>query len=66
MATECPNLATCGFFQKHQQTKDLVCKGLVQMYCTGDKQEACKRKLHRKETGEAPPDDMLPSGRLTT
>lgn len=62
MTEQCENLATCGFFKKYQGSKDLVCKGFVQMFCQGAKMNECKRKAYRKEHGAPPPDNMMPNG----
>ncbi len=62
MATECELLASCGFFRKYKGSKDLLCKGIIQMYCTGSKMDECKRKEYRKKHGTPPSDDMMPSG----
>ncbi len=61
---DCELLSRCGFFIKYCQTKDLACKGFMRMYCKGDKQEECKRKIFRKQHGKPPSDDMLPSGQM--
>lgn len=62
MAQECELLATCGFFKKYQTTKDLACKGFISQYCKGPKMDQCKRKEYRKVHGQAPSDDMMPTG----
>ena len=61
-ADECELLSSCGFFRKYQGSKDLLCKGIIQMYCKGAKMDSCKRKEYRKEHGAPPSDDMMPSG----
>lgn len=61
---ECELLTRCGFFRKYRLTKDLACKGFMRMYCQGEKQNDCKRKIYRKENGFPPSDDMLPSGQM--
>jgi len=60
----CELLAACGFFKKYQATKDLACRGFIRMYCTGPKQNECKRKQHRLKYGAPPSDDMMPSGHM--
>ena len=60
----CELLDECGFFKKYQATKDLACKGFVNMYCKGDKEGQCKRKAYREEHGAPPSDDMMPTGAL--
>jgi len=62
MKEECELLGVCGFFQKYQAVKDLACRGFIRLYCRGPKMDECKRKQYRREQGELPSDDMLPSG----
>jgi hypothetical protein len=61
---ECDQLATCGFFQKYQNTKQLACRGFINQYCRGGKMAQCKRLAYKREHGEEPPDDMMPSGHM--
>lgn len=61
---DCGLLGMCGFFTKYCKTKDLACKGFMRIYCKGEKQDQCKRKIYRREHGKAPSDDMLPSGQM--
>ena len=62
MAHECEKLATCGFFRKYAEVKDLACRGFINQYCKGDKMDQCKRKEYSRKHGEAPSDDMMPKG----
>lgn len=64
MAEECELLATCGFFKKYQATNDLACQDFIAKYCRGPQMARCGRKVYRDRHGMAPPDDMLPSGRM--
>ena len=66
MGKECELLAACGFFKKYQETKNLVCKGFINQYCTGRQMEECKRKKYRKQHGDAPSEDMMPSGKMVS
>ncbi len=59
---ECELLNGCGFFKKHQETKNLACKGFLTMYCKGVEMDNCKRKQYRKEHGTPPHEDMMPNG----
>ncbi len=59
---DCANLAGCGFVKKYGESKSLAVKGFVNLYCKGEKQNECKRKEHKQKTGQAPPDEMMPSG----
>ena len=62
MAEECELLQRCGFFEKYSATKDVACRGLIKVYCRGEKMNQCKRKEYSKEHGHAPSDDMMPTG----
>jgi hypothetical protein len=64
MAQECELLAKCGFFAKYQATKDLACRGFINVYCRGDKMNECRRKQYRQQHGVAPSDDMMPNGSM--
>jgi hypothetical protein len=64
MVKECEILKTCGFFKKYQQSKDLVCKGFIMMYCQGPKIDQCKRKEYLEKHGKSPDDDMMPNGSM--
>ena len=64
MSAECENLAKCGFFIKYQETKNLACKGFINMYCKGSKMKDCKRLQYKMEHGTPPPDNMMPSGQM--
>jgi hypothetical protein len=61
---ECELLDQCGFFKKHSSSKELVCKGFINKYCKGDMMDQCERKKYRSQKGTAPPDDMMPNGRM--
>lgn len=58
---ECEFLKTCVFFQKYNDSKDLVLF-LVEIYCKGRKMDDCFRKKYRREHGQAPPENMMPNG----
>ena len=62
MSHECEKLTTCGFFRKYGEVKDLACRGFINQYCKGDKMDLCKRKEYSRKHGEAPSDDMMPTG----
>ena len=40
----------------------MVCRGFIKSYCKGAKMDECARKKYRRENGQPPGDDMLPSG----
>jgi hypothetical protein len=64
MKAECELLATCGYFEKYQHSKETLCQGWIRQYCCGPLMDECKRKIYRREKGEAPPVDMMPSGHI--
>jgi hypothetical protein len=64
MGQECKMLHLCGFLKKHGSENDLAGLWFRAEYCTGDKQEECKRKAYMTENGKMPPDDMTPSGEI--
>ncbi len=59
---ECELLETCGFFKKYEDSLDLACRGFIKSYCKGEKMDECARKIYRREHGQPPHDDMMPSG----
>ncbi|HPR32323.1 MAG TPA: hypothetical protein PLK12_09515 [Prolixibacteraceae bacterium] len=64
MIQECIHLPNCGFFKKYQSEKDLACKGFINQYCRGPKQNECKRLQFKKINGYPPSDDMMPTGQM--
>lgn len=62
--SDCPNLSACGFMKAFGTSKSLVCKGFVAMFCRGDKQDACQRKIYKAKNGVPPPDAMMPDGHM--
>ena len=62
MSQECEKLTMCGFFKKYGEVKDLACRGFINQYCKGDKMNECKRKEYSKKHGQAPSDEMMPTG----
>ena len=58
----CEMLDKCGFFRKYRETNELACKGYIQQYCKGSKQEQCRRLEYRRRHNAPPPDDMMPTG----
>ncbi|MBN2406315.1 MAG: hypothetical protein JXJ19_01350 [Elusimicrobia bacterium] len=61
---ECELLNVCGFFIKYMDSNNLACRSFINKYCRGDMMDRCERKKYRKEHGEAPPDNMMPSGKM--
>lgn len=63
---ECPNLASCGFFNKYKNNEELkwAVKSYMNNYCKGDLQEYCVRKKVSKALGgpDKVPDNMKPDG----
>lgn len=64
MENECKMLATCGFFKKYQDSKELACRGFILQYCKGDKMNDCKRLEFRMKNGVPPSEDMMPNGQM--
>lgn len=64
MENRCELLSKCGFFKKYESSKELACKGFINQYCNGSKQNECKRLEYRKQNGVPPSDDMMPSGHM--
>jgi hypothetical protein len=63
MEQQCEFLPTCGFFNKYQPTKSLVCKVFIITHCKGTQMDECHRKHHQEVYGTPPPDNMLPNGK---
>lgn len=61
---DCEHLPNCGFCKKYANTKNLVVRGFISMYCKSVKQSECKRKEYKRTHGAPPPDDMMPSGQI--
>ena len=63
---ECERLGTCAFFKEYEkdESKKLALKGMVQIYCKGDKMESCVRmKVSQILGGPANvPINMMPNG----
>jgi hypothetical protein len=64
MARECKMLNLCGFLKKHSSPKDVAGIWFRQEYCTGLKEDECKRKHYMIENGKVPADDMAPDGQI--
>jgi hypothetical protein len=64
MAHECKMLRLCGFLKKHGRDNDVTGQWFRQEYCTGLKENECKRKEYMIEHGKLPPDDMTPTGEI--
>jgi hypothetical protein len=62
MGQECRMLPLCGFLRKHGSNNELAGLWFRYEYCTGERQDECKRKEYMIEHGKAPPDDMTPTG----
>jgi hypothetical protein len=71
--SDCENLEKCAFFEEFKirscdpDFADLVIKGLVRMYCKGNKQDTCIRKMISKKLGSNQvPINLMPCGRALT
>ena len=60
----CELLDKCGFFKTYQISKDMACRGFINLYCRGPRMNECKRKEYRKQNGMPPSDEMMPSGQI--
>ena len=65
MSDQCELLEKCSFFNEFKGNTDNVIKGWIRMYChSKEKSETCERKKLRKKTGQAPPPNMTPTGKM--
>jgi hypothetical protein len=65
MSQQCELLAKCGFFANYKGNTDVVREGWIRMYCeSAEKSARCERKKIRRETGQPPPDNMAPTGKM--
>jgi hypothetical protein len=64
VAHECRMLRLRGFLKKHASADQLAGQWFRQEYCTGPKEDECKRKAYMIEHGKVPPGDMSPSGEM--
>lgn len=62
----CSNLEKCGFMAKYSKNKALAVRGFILLYCKGEMQGECARKIYRELQGTSPSDDMMPSGAYVT
>ena len=44
MSQECEKLTMCGFFKKYGEVKDLACRGFINQYCKGEKNERMQKE----------------------
>ena len=60
----CQYLDKCNFFKVYQDQKKRALKGFVQLYCQGNNQNKCLRKIVSKTFGgsEFVPSNMMPNG----
>jgi hypothetical protein len=64
MNGRCMLLEKCGFFIKYQKTKEKECRGFINSFCNGIKQNECKRRIYWHKQGVLPSDDMMPTGQM--
>lgn len=64
---ECERLANCAFFSEYEkdENRKLALKGMVQIYCRGDKMDGCMRLKVSKTLGgpQHVPVNMMPNGK---
>jgi len=62
---ECERLAACPFFKVSESDPDVASakRGLIEMYCRGDKQDSCVRlAMFHKFGSPLVPKNMMPNG----
>ena len=65
MAERCANLETCGFFKNFNANTEVVKNGWTKLYCEDKgRSDTCERKKLKAQTGQAPADNMAPTGRM--
>lgn len=65
MSEKCENLEKCGFFTNFKGNSEVVKNGWIRMYCENkETSETCERKKLKKRTGQAPADNMTPTGAM--
>ncbi|MFC1766573.1 hypothetical protein ACFL6U_31410 [Planctomycetota bacterium] len=65
MAECCELLENCGFFLHYRGQSDVVKHCWIDMFCESEQgYEVCARKAIREQTGEAPADNLTPTGVL--
>jgi hypothetical protein len=65
MSQPCELLEKCGFFENYKANTDVVREGWIRMFCESlEKSERCERKKIRRQTGQPPPHNLAPTGRL--
>jgi hypothetical protein len=65
MSLNCELLEKCGFFANHKGNTEVVREGWIRMFCESlEKSELCERKKIRRQTGQPPPDNLTPTGKL--
>lgn len=62
---ECEYRETCTFFQTYQQSTEAEKTSWIKLFCRHQaSSQYCERKIILERTGERPPDNMTPTGRL--
>jgi hypothetical protein len=65
--TDCERMPGCEFFRIYgsDEDKKLALAGFVRMYCKGDAQSTCMRKMVSKDMGgpQHVPKNLMPTGR---
>ncbi len=65
MSQCCQNLEICGFFTNYKGNSEVVKNGWIRMFCENlEKSESCERKKFKQRIGQAPPDNMAPTGKF--
>jgi hypothetical protein len=65
MNRKCDLLDDCGYFRRYQDHRSEAIDVWKKLFCMDmNYSKKCKRKQIFRETGEAPPDNMSPTGEL--
>ena len=59
----CEFLKGCEFYQKFNSRQSNVWRAIFNMYCAGHSKHLCEVYMKRKETGNFPAPDIMPTGR---
>jgi len=60
----CDLLEKCDFFKKNKDRTSKFWKNIQETYCQGFLFPKCERRTFCLETGQTPPDDLMPTGEL--
>ena len=65
MSEQCDRIEKCGFFLNYEGNSEVLKRGWIKMFCVSLERSAqCKRKQVFLTTGQPPPDNMAPTGKM--